>query len=110
MALCKRTSRWSGRPVALRGKPRLRLPRKCRTITTSGNGGRVGPTSNDAGDQSQSERQIGDPRPNAGLLANADPGAALAALGPSRTPELASAAATATAPWAALGYSLRAAP
>jgi hypothetical protein len=87
---------------------RLFQVRNGSTITTSGIGGRVDPTSNDAGDQ----RQIGDPSPVASLLANADRGAALGAPEPSRTPELASgtASATATAPAAALRSSSWVAP
>jgi hypothetical protein len=54
-----------------------------RALTTSDIGGRVGPTSNDAGDQSQREGQIADPL--ASLVAHdADRGPVLVAPGPSR--------------------------
>jgi hypothetical protein len=82
-----------------------------RALTTSDIGGRVGPTSNDAGDQSQREGQIADPL--ASLVAHdADRGPVLVAPGPSRNLELApgTACATATAPAAALRSPLWAAP
>jgi hypothetical protein len=85
--------------------------RERRALTTSGIGGRVGPTSNDAEDQSQRERQIAGPLASRAAH-DADRGPVLVALGPSRNPELApgTACATATAPAAALRSSLWAAP
>lgn len=79
------------------------------SVTTNGIGGRVGPTSNGAEDQSQRADQILD---LASLVSVGDRGAALAVPGPSgrAAPASGTASATATAPAAALRSSLRAAP